>query len=250
MRTIHLVAAITCSAILSCPPAVAWALYQAPATTGATGAASSAAAKTPAAASQSAPAQPQQSAAPQNGDQSSSSCCACPAPRMVERMILVPKMSWEKRLMPCVEYTTEPRQETFTLMHAVPETKTITRQCTVMVPETRTRTENYTVCKPVPCDSSNGCGSCCGCKMEQETKQREVQYTVCVPHTKQYTCDVTVYRNVPEQRTVTVDACVSHIVQKPVDVCVCHMVSKKIFVPAPSCCGPCYGGCGGCGGCW
>ncbi len=111
------------------------------------------------AASQPAASQP---AAAQSGSSANGDCCGCPAPRMVERMILVPRMSWEKRLMPCVEYTTEPRQETFTLMHAVPETKTITRQCTVMVPETRTRTENYTVCKPVPCDSSNGCGSCSG----------------------------------------------------------------------------------------
>jgi hypothetical protein len=256
MRTIYLVAAITCSAILSGPAAKAWALYQAPAAapsaTG--GAAPSSAVKAPAVPPQSAAAGTSQAApsqaAPQNGGTTDGSCCGCPAPRMVERLILVPQMSWEKRLMPCVEYATEPRQETFTIMHAVPETKTITRQCTVMVPETRTRTENYTVCKPVPCDSSNGCGGCgCGgCKMEQETKQREVQYTVCVPHTKQYTCDVTVYRNVPEHRTVTVDACVSHIVQKPVDVCVCHMVSKKILVPAPTCCGPCCGGYGGCGG--
>jgi hypothetical protein len=177
------------------------------------------------------------------------SCCGEPAPRMVERTICVPTMAWEKRLMPCVEYTTEPRMETFTVMHAVPEKKTVTRQYVELVPETRTRMESYVVCKPVPCDS---CGSCCsGCKVEQETKQREVQYTVCVPHTKQCTFDVTVCKYVPEQRSVKVDACVSHIVQKPVDVCVCHMVTKKVMVPAPTCCCmSCGGGCcgWGCGG--
>jgi hypothetical protein len=183
---------------------------------------------------------------PQSGSTASGSCCTPPAPRMVEYSVLVPHMVMEKRLMPCVEYTTEPRVKTFTVMHAVPETKTITRQCTVMVPETRTRMENYTVCKPVP-GSSDGC--CGGCKYEQETKQREVQYTVCVPQKKQYTCEVTVCKYVPEEKTVTFDACVSHIVQKPVEVPVCHMVSKKVLMPAPTCCPtPCCGGsCGGCG---
>jgi YTV protein len=172
------------------------------------------------------------------------SCGENCAPKMIERMILVPRMTMEKRLMQCVEYTTEPRTKTFTVMHAIPEKKSITRQVTVMVPETRTKTENYTVCKPVP--SCDGCGPC---KYEQETKQREIQYTVCVPHTKEVTCDVTVCRMVPEEKTVTFDACVSHIVQKPVDVPVCHMVYKKIMLPAPTCCSPCCGP-SGCGGCW
>lgn len=172
-----------------------------------------------------------------------SSCESC-APKMIERMVLVPRMTVEKRLMPCVEYTTEARTKTFTVMHAFPEKKSITRQVTVMVPETRTRTENYTVCKPVP-----SCDPCGPCKYEQETKQREVQYTVCVPHTKEVTCEVTICRMVPEEKTVTFDACVSHIVQKPVDVPVCHMVYKKILLPAPTCCSPCCGPCG-CGGCW
>lgn len=234
-----LVAFATCTA-------AAWGFYQPPAPPGATGPANSTSAA------------PQASAPASGPGQAASSCCTTPAPRMIERTICVPTMAMEKRLMPCVEYTTEPRVETFTLMHAIPEKKTITRQCVEMVPETRTRMENYVVCKPVPCNSCSGC--CGGCKYEQETKQREVQYTVCVPHTKQYSCDVTVCKYVPEQRTITVDACVSHIVEKPVDVCVCHMVTKKILIPAPTCCCmPCCGPCGCCdcgpygrwgSGCW
>jgi len=118
-----------------------------------------------------------------------------------------------------------------------------------MVPETRTRTESYVVCKPVPCDGCSNCG-CGACKYETETKQREVQYTVCVPHTKEYSCDVTVCNYVPEQRTVTVNVCVPHMAQKEVDVCVCHMVTKKVMVPVPTCCCPpcgCGPSCCGCG---
>ncbi|HEY2828008.1 MAG TPA: hypothetical protein VGJ04_10440 [Pirellulales bacterium] len=234
MKIIHSVAVIGISIAFSAMPSPASALYQ-PATSAGPLAASA-------------------SITPQQGaSQAGDSCCEHRAPKMVERTVMVPTMAWEKRLMPCVQYTTEPRQETFTVMHAVPEKKTVTRQCVVMVPETRTRTETYVVCKPVP--SCSSCGNCCeNCKCEQETKQREVQFTVCVPHTKQYTCDVTVCKYVPEQRTITVDACVSHIVQKPVDVCVCHMVAKKVLVPVPTCCCMPSGGCGSCGSwggsCW
>ncbi len=186
------------------------------------------------------------SATPESGSQRESNCC--PGPRMVESTICVPVFAYEKRMVPCVEYSTEQRQQPVTVMHAVPEKKTITREYVVMVPETRTRTESYVVCKPVPCD---GCG-CCGCKYEQETKQREVQYTVCVPHTKECTYDVTVCNYVPEQRSVTVNVCVPHMAQKEVSVCVCHMVTKKVLVPVPTCCMPCCGPpcCGGCGYGW
>jgi hypothetical protein len=183
------------------------------------------------------------------GGAQASPCCGAPAPRMVERTICVPTFAWEKRVVPCVEFSTQQQQEMVTVMRPVPEKKTITRQYVVMVPETRTRTESYVVCKPVPCDSCNGCG-CGGCKYVPETKQREVQYTVCVPQTKQCTYDVTVCNYVPEQRSVTVNVCVPHTAQKEVDVCVCHMVTKKVMVPVPTCCCmPC--GCGppccGCG---
>jgi hypothetical protein len=172
---------------------------------------------------------------------SSGSCCG---PTMIERTVCVPVLAWEKRIVPCVECTTEQRVQNYTMMREVPETKAVTRQYMVMVPETRTRTENYTVCKPVPCDS---CGCCGGCKYVQETKQRQVQYTVCVPQTRQCTYNVTVCHYVPEQRSVTVDVCVPHMVNKEVSVCVCHMATKKVLVPAPTCCWtPC--GCGwGCG---
>src|SRR5262245_59699181 len=83
--------------------------------------------------------------------------------RMIEQTIYVPAPVHETRTVQCVEYTTEARQQTVTVMHAVPEKQTITRDCVVMVPEKRTRTENYTVCKKVPS------GDCCGsCKVVEE----------------------------------------------------------------------------------
>ena len=113
-------------------------------------------------------------ATPQGGEPRATGKQAC-GYRMIEQTVYVPMPVREMRKVQCVEYTTEARQQTVTVMHAVPERQTITRDCVVMVPEKRTRTENYTVCKTVP--SGDRCGSC---KVVEEPRQRVIEYTVCV----------------------------------------------------------------------
>src|SRR5262245_13152245 len=61
---------------------------------------------------------------PENHDHG---CCG-PAYRMVERTVFVPTPVRETRTVQCVEYTTEARQQTVTVMRAVPEKQTITRE--------------------------------------------------------------------------------------------------------------------------
>jgi hypothetical protein len=181
---------------------------------------------------------PKTSAAPQATAEPGSGCgLVCCQPRMIEQTCYVPTPSYEKRKVQCVQYQMQPREQTVTVMHVVPQKQTITRDCQVMVPETRTRTENYTACKPVPS------GNCCGCcKYVEEPRQRVIQYTVCVPHTERRSYDVTVCKYVPEQKTVTVNECVPYTVEKEVDVCVYHLVAHKVMVPEPTCCcPPCWG---------
>jgi hypothetical protein len=171
-----------------------------------------------------------------------SGCGPVCQPQMIERTIYVPTPTYQKRTIQCVEYTTEQRQKAVTVLRMVPETKPVTQQYCVLVPEKRQRTENYTVCKAVPTESS-GCGPCC--KYVEEPRQRVIEYTVCVPQMRTRTVNVTTCKYVPEQRSVTVDVCVPHTVEKQVDVCVYQMVARKVLCPAPTCCGP------SCGyGCW
>ena len=163
--------------------------------------------------------------------------------RMIEQTVYVPTPVREMRKVQCVEYMTEARQQTVTVMHAVPQRQTITRDCVVMVPEKRTRTENYTVCKTVPS------GDCCGsCKVVEEPRQRVIEYTVCVPQKKTVSCDVTTCKLVPEQRNVTVSVCVPHTVEKEVEVCAYRLTAKKVVLALPCCPPPCC--CGPCCGCW
>jgi len=162
---------------------------------------------------------------------------AC-GPRLIEQTVYVPMPVHEIRKVQCVEYTTEARQQTVTVMHAVGETQTITRDCVVMVPEKRTRTENYTVCKKVPS------GDCCGsCKVVEEPRQRVIEYTVCVPQKKTVSYDVTTCKLVPEERAITVNVCVPHTVEKEVEVCAYRLMAKKVVLapacPPRCCCGPC-----------
>jgi len=165
---------------------------------------------------------------------------------MIEQTIYVPTPVHETRTVQCVEYTTEARQQTVTVMHTVPERQTITRDCVVMVPEKRTRTENYTVCKKVPS------GDCCGsCKVVEEPRQRVIEYTVCIPQKKTVSYDVTTCKLVPEARSVTVNVCVPHTVEKEGEVCAYRLTAKKVALaitccPPPCCCGPCCGW----RGCW
>jgi hypothetical protein len=173
-----------------------------------------------------------QAAEPRAADKS-----AC-GPRLIEQIVYVPMPVREMRKVECVEYTTEARQQTVTVMHAVSETQTITRDCVVMVPEKRTRTENYTVCKKVPS------GDCCGsCKVVEEPRQRVIEYTVCVPQKKTVSYDVTTCKLVPEERAVTVNVCVPHTVEREVEVCAYRMTAKKVVLapacPPRCCCGPC-----------
>ena len=75
--------------------------------------------------------------------------CGAPCEGTVERQVMVPTWTTEKRTITVTEYRTEQRPRTYTVCRAVPETKQVEQTYTVMVPETRTKTVAYTVCKPV-----------------------------------------------------------------------------------------------------
>jgi hypothetical protein len=167
---------------------------------------------------------------------------------MIERTIYVPTPSYEKRTIQCVQYSNEQREKQVTVLRMVPETKPVTQQYCVMIPEKRQRTENYTACKPVQveCKDCNGCVCGTTCQYVQEPRQRVIEYTVCIPQMKTRTVNVTTCKYVPEQKTVTVNVCVPHTVEKQVDVCVYHMVARKVLCPAPTCYMPSCG----IGGCW
>jgi len=115
-------------------------------------------------------------------------CAPAPAPKMVERTIMVPQTVTENRTVKCTEYTNETREKKITVMNRVPKTQTVTREYTVLVPKTETRTVSYQVCKPV---------------MTTETET----YNVCVPHTetKNGVRKVCKQVSVPKTRKVTVD---------------------------------------------
>ena len=144
----------------------------------------------------------------------------CQAYALVEKTIMVPTMVTETRRVSVTEYRTERRQRNVTVMRQIPETKTMTREYTVMVPETRTRTENYTVMKPVTREvtreytvnvpvkeTRQGTRRVCRTipvnetrtVMVAETKTRTENYTVMKPVTKQVTREFTV--NVAHRET-------------------------------------------------
>ncbi len=165
---------------------------------------------------------------------------ACCKYRAVEQTVMQPVFVRTKRKVQTVEYRDEQRRRVVQVKKPVYETKSVTREITVMVPEQRTRTETYTVCKPVT--KQNECG-CCVTELVHEQKSREVPYTVCVPTKKSITVPVTTCHYVPEERTTDYVASVPVNVEKEVDVVVCRMVPKKVVLQVPVCppaCGCCY----------
>lgn len=114
--------------------------------------------------------------------------CEAPAPKMVEKTIMVPQCVTEKRKVTCTEYTQETREKTVTVMKPVPKTETVTREYTVMVPKQMTKTVTHQVCKPV-------------------VKEETVEYTVAVPHkqTREGVHKVCKRVAVPMTKTVKVD---------------------------------------------
>jgi hypothetical protein len=110
-------------------------------------------------------------------------CCdvAPSAPQMVQRTILVPQYTTEKRVIRDVVCEPVQRQRVVQYMECVPETRTIEQEYTALERRQQTRTVRYTVRKPV-----------------FETQTREVQVNVPVWETRQQTYQV----QVPVRRQV------------------------------------------------
>lgn len=70
-------------------------------------------------------------------------------PQMVEKIVMVPQMTMEKRKVCTVEYRCEPRKEVVTICRLVPEITRTKKIVTDMVPVARTRVEKCMVRKPV-----------------------------------------------------------------------------------------------------
>ncbi len=93
-----------------------------------------------------------------------STCCApCVTYQTVAKTIMVPTTVMEQRTINCIQYRPVVRDCTVQVAKCIPETRKVSRTCTVMVPKQATRTEYYTVAKPV-------------------FRNVEQQYTVMVPH--------------------------------------------------------------------
>ena len=111
----------------------------------------------------------------------------CP-PQMVEKTILVPQMTMEKRTVCVTEYRCEPRKEIVTVCRLVPEITRTKKIVTDMVPEKRTRIEKCMVRKPV-------------------VREVECEVVVMVPHKekREETRLVTRYVTTKEKRVVCED---------------------------------------------
>lgn len=164
---------------------------------------------------------------------------ACGNYRSVEQMVMQPLFVRTKRKVMDIDYREEPRRRIIRVMKPIYETKSVTREVTVLVPEKRTRTETFTVCKPVLKKDANGC---CTTELVREPQTREVSYVVCVPKQQSVTVPITTCRYVPEQRQMDYVACVPVNVEREIDVVVCRMAPKKVVLQIPICppaCGTC-----------
>jgi hypothetical protein len=120
----------------------------------------------------------------------------CPEHQVIQKTVMVPEWTTEKRMVNVTECRPEERQRTCTVYKQVREVKQVEREYTVMVPEQRTHTVSYTVCKPVwetqTCEYT---------VMVPQQKTRTETYTVCKPVWETRTCEYTVM--VPQQKTRT-----------------------------------------------
>lgn len=116
-------------------------------------------------------------------------CCQpCVTYQTVEKTIMVPTTVYVKKTICTTAYRPEQRECTVTVLKQIPETKQVTRLCTVMVPKTMVRQETYTVCKPV-----------------WETHQREITVMVPKPVVKQGVRQVCKYQPTKVMNTVCED---------------------------------------------
>lgn len=109
----------------------------------------------------------------------------CGGCAVVERTVMVPTVTWERRLVHVTRWRLEPREHTVTVIQQVPETRQVSEEYTVMVPRTETRRVAYLATRPV-------------------FAARQEEYTVMVPHqeTRQFTRQV--QQMVPVRMTRTI----------------------------------------------
>jgi hypothetical protein len=129
-------------------------------------------------------------------------------------------------------------------------TNPVIETCAVKVPHTEMRTEMVmkeicTECGPacieVPCtrevtvehDEIRSKTTCVP-DIAIETTKREISYCVKVPKTHKTTCEETVYKLVPIEKTRQVEVCVPEIIKKPFEVTVTKMVPRTV-----TCCEKC-----------
>ncbi len=107
----------------------------------------------------------------------------------VQKVVMVPQWTTEKRIVTCTQYVPQVREQLVTRYKRVTETQQVERQYTVMVQQPQTRSVTQTVYKPV---------------YETKTRQCQVQVPVWTEQEQQYTCQVPVYETVDKQYTVMV----------------------------------------------
>ena len=144
--------------------------------------------------------------------------CGCSG--YVEREVMCPTWTTEKRTIMVCEYRKEQRSRTYKVTKRVPVTKEVEQTYTVMVPETRTKTVSYKVRKPV-------------------YKTIECTYTVMVPHKETRTYKRWVCKPVTTEVTRTV--CEDHGCWETRTECICcvdrcgcpytRQICKKVWVP-------------------
>ena len=140
--------------------------------------------------------------------------------RVVHTTVYMPTWTTEKRTIQCVEYRNEERQRTVTYYERVLETKTVTREYTVLVREVMSREEKYIVCKPVwreetreytvmvpRLETRTGTRTVCKPVWTEQTRE----YTVMVPHTETRTATRVVCKPVWKEMTREYTVMVPHV---------------------------------------
>ena len=174
-------------------------------------------------------------------------CAPCPQPacewREVERTVLVPEWTTEKRKVEHIEYKRETSERKVTVNEWVQKNEQVTREVTTWEKHEKSRKEKYTVHKPVWKDVTDTWvvkvphwETRKGTRMVKKPvwKDTKESYVVLVPSTETHKEKVTVWRSVPVEKSYTV--CEDHG----------HWEEHKVPVCAPA---PCRTACGVCNAC-
>lgn len=163
----------------------------------------------------------------------------------VERTVLVPEWTTEKRKVEHVEYKQEVNERKVTVNEWVKKDEKVTREVTTWDKQEKSRKEKYTVHKPVWKDVTDTWTvqvahweTRKGSRMVKKPHWKDVKesYTVLVPSTETRKEKVTVWRAVPVEKKYSVNEDHGHWEEHKVPVC----------APAPT---RCATGCGVCNAC-